>query len=107
MWVTASNRLYYAAYYAVSALLIYNNINTKTHDGIIRMFNQHFVYTGMIDKELARQYNLLYTMRLTGDYGDCFDLQENDVLPLVEPARIFIAKIWEMLEKSGNETTSQ
>lgn len=107
MWVTAANRLYYAAYYAVSALLIYNNINTKTHDGIIRMFNQHFVYTGKIDKELARQYNLLYTMRLTGDYGDCFDLQENDVLPLVEPARIFIAKIGEMLEKSGNKSTSQ
>jgi uncharacterized protein (UPF0332 family) len=59
MWVTAANRLYYAAYYAVSALLISNNINAKTHDGIIRMFNQHFVYAGKIDRELARQYNSL------------------------------------------------
>ena len=101
MWVTAANRLYYAAYYAVSALLISNNINTKTHDGIIRMFNQHFVYTGKIDRELARQYNSLYTMRLTGDYGDCFDLQENDVLPLIEPAQTFIAKIWEMIESQN------
>ena len=101
MWVTAANRLYYAAYYAVSALLISNNINTKTHDGIIRMFNQHFVYTGKIDRELARQYNSLYTMRLTGDYGDCFDLQENDVLPLVKPAQTFIAKIWEMIESKA------
>ena len=101
MWVTAANRLYYAAYYAVSALLISNNINTKTHDGIIRMFNQHFVYTGKIDRELARQYNSLYTMRLTGDYGDCFDLQENDVLPLVKPAQTFIAKIWEMIESKS------
>ena len=101
MWVTAANRLYYAAYYAVSALLISNNINTKTHDGIIRMFNQHFVYTGKIDRELARQYNSLYTIRLTGDYGDCFDLQENDILPLVEPAQTFIAKIWEMIESKS------
>ena len=101
MWVTAANRLYYAAYYAVSALLISNNINTKTHDGIIRMFNQHFVLPGKIDRELARQYNSLYTMRLTGDYGDCFDLQENDVLPLVKPAQTFIAKIWEMIESKS------
>ena len=101
MWVTAANRLYYAAYYAVSALLISNNINTKTHDGIIRMFNQHFVLPGKIDRELARQYNSLYTMRLTGDYGDCFDLQENDVLPLIEPAQTFIAKIWEMIESQN------
>lgn len=100
MWATAANRLYYAAYYAVSALLVLNNINAKTHDGIIRMFNQHFVYTGKIDRELARQYNSLYTMRLTSDYGDCFDLQENDVLPVVEPAKTFIAKIWEIIENS-------
>lgn len=64
------------------------------------MFNRHFVYTGKIDRELARQYNSLYTMRLTGDYGDCFDLQENDVLPVVEPAKTFIAKIWEIIENS-------
>ena len=76
-------------------------INTKTHDGIIRMFNQHFVLPGKIDRELARQYNSLYTMRLTGDYGDCFDLQENDVLPLIEPAQTFIAKIWEMIESQN------
>ena len=65
------------------------------------MFNQHFVLSGKIDRELARQYNSLYTMRLTGDYGDCFDLQENDVLPLVEPAKAFIAKIWEMIESNN------
>ena len=97
MWATGANRLYYSAYYAVSALLISHNIATKTHDGVVRMFNQHFVATGKIDKELARQYNLLFTMRLTGDYGDCFDLQENDIVPLIEPAEIFIGKVWEML----------
>ena len=65
------------------------------------MFNQHFVLSGKIDRELARQYNSLYTMRLTGDYGDCFDLQENDVLPLIEPAQTFSAKIWEMIESQN------
>lgn len=90
MWATGANRLYYAAYYAVSALLIANGIAAKTHEGIIRMFNQHFVMTGKVDRELGRQYNILFTMRLTGDYGDCFDLQEKDVAPMVIPARKLI-----------------
>lgn len=90
MWDTGANRLYYAAYYAVSALLIASGISAKTHEGIIRMFNQKFVATGKIDRELGRQYNGLFTIRLTGDYGDCFDLQEEDVAPKVEPTRKLI-----------------
>ena len=93
MWSTGANRLYYAAYYAVSALLIANGITAKTHEGIIRMFNQHFVMTGKVDRELGRQYNILFTMRLTGDYGDCFDLQEKDVSPMVAPARKLIEAV--------------
>lgn len=33
-WNSAINRLYYAAYYAVSALLVQAGINTKTHSGV-------------------------------------------------------------------------
>lgn len=93
MWSTGANRLYYAAYYAVSALLIANGITAKTHEGIIRMFNQHFVMSGKVDRELGRQYNILFTMRLTGDYGDCFDLQEKDVAPMVTPAQKLIETV--------------
>lgn len=90
LWATGANRLYYAAYYAVSSLLIASGLNTKTHEGIIRMFNMHFINTGKIDMEIGRQYNRLFTMRLTGDYGDCFDLQESDVKPMLEPAEQLI-----------------
>lgn len=93
LWATAANRLYYAVYYAVSSLLIAKGLNAKTHEGIIRMFNMHFINTGKIDMELGRQYNRLFTMRITGDYGDCFDLQETDVKPLVEPASQLITKV--------------
>lgn len=93
MWAAGANRLYYAAYYAVSALLIANGHTAKTHEGIIRMFNQHFVMNGKVDREMGRQYNILFTMRLTGDYGDCFDLQEKDVAPMVEPARQLIETV--------------
>lgn len=38
-----ANRLYYAAHYAVSALLISNHIVTKSHDGSIGQFGLHFI----------------------------------------------------------------
>lgn len=100
MWAAGANRLYYAAYYAVSALLIANGYTAKTHEGIIRMFNQHFVMNGKVDREMGRQYNILFTMRLTGDYGDCFDLQEKDVAPMVGPARQLIETVSQLAAKS-------
>ena len=100
MWATGANRLYYAAYYAVSALLIANGIGAKTHDGIIRMFNQMFVVTGKIEREHGRQYNNLFTMRLTGDHGDCFDLQEEEVAPKVEPTRKLIEAVDQLARKT-------
>ena len=97
MWVTGANRLYYAAYYAVSALLIANGMNAKTHEGIIRMFNMQFVNTGKIGKELGRQFNRLFSMRLTGDYGDCFELQEADVKPMLAPTERLIAEVRKLI----------
>jgi len=34
-WRIAANRLYYACYYAASALLIKNNLTAYTHAGVI------------------------------------------------------------------------
>lgn len=93
MWATGANRLYYAVYYAVSALLMANGINAKTHEGIIRMFNMEYVAKGKMDRELGRQYNRLFSMRITGDYGDCFDLYEEDVRPMLEPAQRLVEEV--------------
>lgn len=45
---TAANRMYYACYYAVCALLIANKLNTKSHDGAKQMFSLHFIKTGIL-----------------------------------------------------------
>ena len=46
-WETAANRLYYAAYNAVSALLIANGGTTHTHNGVMHLFGLHFIKTGV------------------------------------------------------------
>jgi uncharacterized protein (UPF0332 family) len=63
------SRLYYACFYAVSALLK-NGIASKTHAGAIKMFGLHFIQNGIIDNELGKFYNIIFGKRQTGDYTD-------------------------------------
>lgn len=100
-WEVIANRLYYSAYYAVSALLIADgHPAVKGHDTIVRMFGLYFVKTGKSCPEHGKLYNKLYTLRLTGDYNDHYNLEEEDILPLVSPAEEFIAKVTAMAKQS-------
>ena len=92
-WRTAANRLYYACYFAVSALLIQNGITTHTHTGVINQLGLHFVKKGIISKEQGRFFKELFSLRQDGDYDDWFEIDEQDVQPLIEPAEKFIAEI--------------
>lgn len=97
--VTA-NRLYYAAYYVVSALLIANRIPAHSHDGNVTQFGLHFVKTGKVDREDGKLLSHLLTMRLKGDYSDRFGLTEADVLPYIDPTEAFIKKMAALAEFS-------
>ena len=52
LWFTVVNRLYYSCFYAVTALLHLNGIETKTHSGARQMFGLHFVKTGIVPTQL-------------------------------------------------------
>jgi uncharacterized protein (UPF0332 family) len=92
-WETIANRLYYAAYNAVSALLIANGDTAQTHSGVIHLFGLHFIKTGIISSDMGRLYHNLFTMRQTGDYDDTYGLTEQDVLPYVEPTGQLIEQV--------------
>ena len=99
LWNTAVNRLYYASYYAVIALLISQEIKATTHSGVRQMFGLHFVKTGIIDRELGKFYTDIFDMRQTGDYEDYMDFTENDVLDLLQPANDLITQIENLLSQ--------
>lgn len=99
LWNTAVNRLYYACYYAVIALLIDKDIHAQTHSGVRQMFGLHFVKSGLIDKESGKFFTDIFDMRQTGDYDDYIDFKKEDVLDLIEPANELISKIEILLSK--------
>lgn len=92
-WDTTANRMYYAAFHAVSALLIHNAIQVRTHKGSIIVFNKEFVRTGVFSVEEGKLYAQLEGLRERGDYNCFIDASEQEVVPLVEPLKEFIDKI--------------
>jgi len=84
-WNSAINRLYYASYYAVTALLLDGDLNPSTHNGAKSNFTEHFVKTNRIDKEYGKIYSQLFTWRQKGDYDDLFDFSEDKVMPYFNP----------------------
>ena len=53
---SAVNRIYYALFYQVSALLLDKDPSFAKHSGVLAAFNEEFVKTGRIDKELGKFY---------------------------------------------------
>lgn len=93
LWSTAINRIYYACYYAVSALLVNRNIKAKSHSGIRHMFGLHFIKTGIVPKNLGKFYSDIFDMRHTGDYDDFVEFSKEDVSDVIEPAKDLILRI--------------
>jgi uncharacterized protein (UPF0332 family) len=90
LWNTAINRLYYACYYAVIALLISKKILTQTHAGVRQMFGLHFIKNGLIDKELGKFYSDIFDKRQTGDYDDYISFSKEEVESMIQPAKSLI-----------------
>jgi uncharacterized protein (UPF0332 family) len=96
-YVLAINRLYYACYYAASALLLKYGYECGTHKGVKTMLNLHFVATGKIDREIAKTLSQLYESRQSGDYDDFVYFNNEDYADLKPRAERFIATIEKMI----------
>lgn len=86
----AVNRLYYSCYYAASALMLANNLDSSTHKGIKTMLGLHFVKTGVIDSRFGRTYQQLFENRQSGDYEDFVYCDEELFNQLRPQAKDFI-----------------
>ncbi len=89
-WNSSINRLYYSAYYAVMALLLFSELNPATHNGAKSNFTEHFIKTERIPKEFGKMYSQLFTWRQKGDYDDLFDFDQEKVIPYFQPVQKLI-----------------
>jgi uncharacterized protein (UPF0332 family) len=101
-WNSTINRLYYAAYYAVMALLLNSDIKPTTHNGAKSNFTQYFIKTSIISKDFGKLYSQLFTWRQKGDYDDLFDFDKEKVEPYFEPVQKLIASIEKLLQDNNS-----
>jgi uncharacterized protein (UPF0332 family) len=57
---------------ATRALLALKQLDSKKHSGVISLFNQHFVKTGIIDRTAGRDLNKARVRRESSDYADFY-----------------------------------
>lgn len=89
--------MYYACYYASSALLIANGIVTKSHEGVRQQLGLNFVLTGKLSQEQGKFYSRLFSKRSSGDYEDFINHTVTTVDELFPQAQEFVDCIAEML----------
>lgn len=92
-WSGAANRLYYAVFHAVCALLIHDGRQTNTHKGSHATFNLYYIKTGILPKSYAQLYNQLQTMREESDYNCAYDVEPEELQKRLEPAKQMIDDI--------------
>jgi uncharacterized protein (UPF0332 family) len=78
------------AYYAASALLLNEGIDTSKHSGVIALVHQHFVKSGKLSKEQGRNLNWLFELRSVGDYGVSLHVGLDDARRAVRVAEDFL-----------------
>ncbi|MBM3475406.1 MAG: HEPN domain-containing protein [Armatimonadetes bacterium] len=96
-WNTCVNRLYYACFYAATALLLREGLASAKHSGVRAFLNQHFVKTGILAQELGALYNELFDSRNEGDYRDLLRLSADRVEPLIPRAAEFVEAVERLL----------
>lgn len=91
-WNGTVNRLYFACFYSVAALVARDSPSTMEHGDMKRSVNQ-YVRSGRIRHDLRGFYDELLAMRLDGDYKDFVLFDEQKVRPLIGEVRQFVASI--------------
>jgi len=97
---TAANRLYYACFYAATALLINDAYETHTHSGVKTLLGLHYIKENIIEKSFGKMYQQLFNLRQDSDYEDWFEVDEEDINSHLEPAEKFIETIEKLINSN-------
>lgn len=89
----AMNRLYYAAFYGVSAVLLERQQSRRTHSGVRAAFHRQFIKTGLLDMKWGRVYDRLFEDRQEGDYVVFISFEPEYVRLQLEQCSGFLAEL--------------
>ena len=92
-WNAAANRLYYACFYLVNALLISRKLSYSSHNGVKTEFNRVFVKSGLVSMESGKCYARVFNLRQEGDYIDFKRFEKQDIDPFFKEVQAFFLEV--------------
>ena len=93
-----TNRLYYACFYVVSALLLTEGKSSSKHSGVRALFDREWVNRDRVSVEIGRFYRSMFNMRQKSDYDDLVQFQEKEVHKQFEQTREVVGKLVQKVE---------
>ena len=93
----AVNRSYYAILGVTTALLLTEKIERSKHAGIEAAFIQHFIKTGIFEKEYGRIFDYIRIKREESDYSVKTTFDEETAERVVRDGRKFLTSLTEYL----------
>jgi uncharacterized protein (UPF0332 family) len=95
---SAVSRAYYAMFYSAEAALLKKKLTFTSHKAVISAFGRHFVQTGIFEKRLGRDLNIIFDERQLGDYESESSISEDNARRAFESARGFVVQVAEWLK---------
>ena len=96
----AVNRFYYAAFYASRALLAIKGLDSSKYSGAIALFHEHFVRTGIVDKEKSKALSRSFEQRQDSDYEDFAEVNKQEAESLKLGVEAFIQECQRVLNEA-------
>lgn len=93
------NRIYYACFYVVSAVLLQEKLRFKKHSGVRAAFHQHPVKPGLVSGEHGKLYDELFEARQRGDYMELVYFERRQVEAWLQLARQFVQRVALLIKK--------
>jgi len=84
-------------FYAVLALIVFEEYSSSKHSGVISFFNRKFVKNNVFPKEFGRSLMKAFELRQIGDYREYKDLSIQEVTPFIDVAKDFVKEVEEYL----------
>lgn len=94
---TYVNRLYYAGFYSVYALLLTKDISTSKHTHLRSLLHRDYVKNRLISVEMGRHFDLLFDSRQESDYADFVTFNEDEVGPWLDKTKSFVAHVEQLI----------
>lgn len=97
----AINRAYYAAFYAIKAVLAISDVDFKRHKDVVAYFNQHYVATDIFEKDCGRRLAKLQRKREASDYDDFYIASAEEAGQQIESAGYIVEAVKVYLIQNG------